>query len=114
MKLYEKRILEKLKKKNRGNKHLEKAIDELIRDIESANWRNPMDLLSTRPEADCVHSEGFYFFNIKIHRTMIMLEFDEDRAIIVWAGSHDQYEKTFQNNKTVIEKWLRDKNWIKK
>jgi hypothetical protein len=44
---------------------------------------------------------------------MIMVEFEQDRAIIVWAGSHNQYEKTFRNNKSVIEKWLRDNNWIK-
>jgi len=42
-----------------------------------------------------------------------MIDFEGDKAIVVWAGSHDQYEKTFQNNRTVIEKWLRDKNWIK-
>lgn len=113
MKLFEKRILEKLKRKNRGNNQLTKAIDDLIKDIEKESWTNPMELTKTRPDADCVHSEGFYFFNIKIHRTMIMIEFEHDKAIVVWAGTHDQYEKTFQNNRNVIEKWLRDKNWIK-
>lgn len=76
MELFEKRIIEKLKKKNRGNSQLSKAIDELIRDIETAVWENPIDLSSTRPEADCVHSDGFYFFNIKVHRTMIMIDFE--------------------------------------
>ncbi len=112
MKLYERRILEKLKRKNRGNSQLKKAIDELIQSIENEKWRNPIELIKSRPDADCVHSEGFYFFNIKIHRTMILIEFEENQATIVWAGSHQDYEKTFQNNKTVIEKWLSDKNWI--
>lgn len=113
MKLFEKRILEKLKKKNRGDNQLTKAIDDLINDIEKESWKKPIELIKTRPDADCVHSDGFYFFNIKIHRTMIMIEFEQDKAIVVWAGSHNQYEKTFQNNRNVIEKWLRDKNWIK-
>ena len=112
MKLYEIRILEKLKRKNQGNYQLRKAIDELIDTIEKESWNDPLELVNSRPDADCVHSEGFYFFNIKIHRTMIMIEFEEDKATIVWAGSHKDYEKTFQNNKVVIEKWLREKNWI--
>jgi len=113
VRLFEKRILEKLKRKNRGNNQLIRAINDLIIEIEKESWDNPMDLAKSRPDADCVHSDGFYFFNIKIHRTMIMIEFEQDKAIVVWAGSHDQYEKTFQNNRTVIEKWLRDNNWIK-
>lgn len=113
MKLYERRILEKLKKKNRGNYQLKKAVDDLIDTIEMASWNNPIELINSRPDADCVNSEGFYFFNIKVHRTMIMIEFEDDKATIVWAGSHQDYEKTFQNNKTVIEKWLREKSWIK-
>lgn len=112
MKLYEIRILEKLKRKNRGNSQLKKAIDELIQTIENEKWANPAELINSRSDADCVHSEGFYFFNIKIHRTMILIEFEENQATIVWAGSHQDYVKTFQNNKTVIEKWLSDKNWI--
>lgn len=112
MKLYEIRILEKLKRKNRGNSQLKQAIDELIQTIEHKKWTNPIELIESRPDADCVHSEGFYFFNIKIHRTMILIEFEESQATIVWAGSHQDYEKTFKNNKTVIEKWLSDKNWI--
>ena len=112
MKLYELRVLEKLKRKNRGNKLLLRAIDDLIETIENESWKDPLELVKSRPDADCVHSEGFYFFNIKIHRTMILIEFEDERATIVWAGSHNEYEKTFQNNKLVIKKWLREKNWI--
>ncbi len=66
-----------------------------------------------RPDADIVHSDGFYFFNLNIHRTMILIEFDEDgEATVVWAGSHQEYDKTFKNNKSTIKKWLRDNEWI--
>jgi mRNA interferase HigB len=42
-----------------------------------------------------------------------MIEFEEDGEMtVVWAGSHDDYEKTFKNNRNVIKKWLRDNEWI--
>jgi mRNA-degrading endonuclease HigB of HigAB toxin-antitoxin module len=113
VRLYGIRILEKLKRKNRGNAPLKNAIDELIKTIEKENWKNPNELAKSRSDADCVHSEGFYFFNIKIHRTMIFIEFEDDKATVIWAGSHKDYEKTFQNNRNVIEKWLRANSWIK-
>lgn len=112
MRLFESRVLEKLVRKKRGNKQLTEAINELIKTIKESFWNDPIELISSRPDADCVHSEGFYFFDIKIYRTMVMIEFEEDKATIVWAGSHQEYEKTFQNNKKVIEKWLREQNWI--
>ena len=66
-----------------------------------------------RNDADCVHNDGFYFFDIHIHRTLIMIELDENgEATIVWVGTHDEYEKTFKNNKNTIEKWLRSKGCI--
>lgn len=113
MDLINKNKLERLKRKNRGNKKLEKAVDSLITEIEQSNWKTPIELKEARPDADIVHSDGFYFFNLNIHRTMILIEFDEDgEATVVWAGSHQEYEKTFKNNKSTIKKWLRDNEWI--
>lgn len=43
---------------------------------------------------------------------MILLEFNDDEASIVWADSHDNYEKTFKNNKSVIKKWLKSRDYI--
>ena len=43
---------------------------------------------------------------------MILIELEDDQATIVWCGSHDEYEKTFKNNKNTIRKWLQSKNWI--
>ncbi|WP_162419607.1 type II toxin-antitoxin system HigB family toxin [Cyclobacterium roseum] len=113
MRIINKPILGKLIRKNRGNSKLVKAVQQLISEIENSNWETPLDLTAKRPDADCVYGGEFYFFNINIHRTLILIEFEENgEATIVWAGSHDDYELTFKNNRNVIKKWLRDNNWI--
>jgi mRNA interferase HigB len=38
---------------------------------------------------------------------MALIAFQNKEAIIVWAGSHDEYDATFKGNKNTIEKWLR-------
>ena len=83
MRLTDKKILEKLKRKNKGNVHLIKAIDKLIKDIDENNWKDQTELNKTRTDADNVHSDGFYFFNINIHRTMIMIEFSDSETTVV-------------------------------
>lgn len=113
MEIVNKSKLQKLKTKNRGNTLLCEAIDSLIVDIEASNWKNATELVKDRPDADRVHTDGFYFFNINVHRTMILIEFEEEEAQIVWVGSHDEYELTFKNNKNTIEKWLRTQEYIK-
>ena len=62
MELLQKYKLVKLKKKNRGNSKLINAINKLISNIEGANWESKIDIKSSRPDADCIHSDGFYFF----------------------------------------------------
>ncbi len=113
MKLVNKHKLLKLKRKNQGNVKLIKAIDKLILDLENTEWSNPHELTDNRPDADCVYGGEFYFFNINVHRTMILIEFEEDGEMtVVWVGSHKDYEHTFKNNKNVIKKWLTDNDWI--
>lgn len=112
MRLTNKKALEKLKKKNRGNLLLANAIDKLIKDIEDSKWKNQTELNKTRPDADSVHSDGFYIFDINIHRTMILIEFDDEEATVVWLGTHQEYETTFKNNKNTIKKWLNSNDWI--
>lgn len=113
MRIINKRILAKLIRKNRGNTKLEKAVLQLISDIEESNWTTSLELVVKRPDADCVYGGEFYFFDINIHRSLILIEFEDNgEATIVWAGSHDDYELTFKNNKNVIKKWLKDNNWI--
>lgn len=103
----------KLKIKNRGNVRLLKAIDSLIDDIEKARWKTKSNILVKRPDADCIHSDGFYFFDIRIHRVMILIVFEDNEATIIWTGSHDEYDLTFKGNKQTIEGWLRRQGFIK-
>lgn len=112
MRLIGKYKLEKLKRKNRGNVLLTKDIDKLIGDIEINEWKSKAELKATRSDADCVHSDGFYFFNLNDNRTMILVEFEEGEASVVWIGNHQEYDNTFKNNKDTIKKWLKDNNWI--
>lgn len=106
--------LNKLKVKNRGNIGLWTEIDKLINDLETFEGYDLDALKRIRKDADCVHDEGFYFFDIQIHRTLLLIELAEDKtATIVWVGNHQDYEKTFRNNKKVIEKWLRTRNYIR-
>jgi len=112
LELLQKHKLVKIKRKNRGNSKLIKAIDKLVADIEIADWSKKADIKITRPDADSIHSDGFFFFDIHIHRTMVMIVFEEGIASVIWAGSHAEYDKTFKGNKTTIQKWLRNQKLI--
>ena len=113
MRLTGKNILIKLKQKNKGNALLGKEIDELISTIEQKTWTTKAEILKDRPDADQVNSDGFYFFNVNIHRTLILIEFEANgEATVVWAGTHKDYELVFRNNKKTIAKWLSNKGFI--
>lgn len=83
MEIVGKKILEKLKRKNKRNISLIASINILIRTLEEHKFTNQSDVLKIRPDADCVHSDGFYFFNINIHRTLLLIEFDENGAATI-------------------------------
>ena len=113
MDLTGKNILIKLKAKNKGNNLLIDAIDDLIKTIESKQWKSKEEVKADRPDADQVHSNGFYFFDIHVHRTMIMILIDEKtEAEVEWAGTHQEYESIFKNNKVIIKKRLSKKGLI--
>jgi len=113
MEIVNKKLLVKFKKKNKGNISLCKAIDNLLNEFETKNWFNHEELKKDRPDADKVHNDGFYFFDLNVHRTMVLIEFDETgEASIVWCGTHQEYEKLFKNNKLSIGKWLKANGWI--
>lgn len=112
MRINGKELLTRLKLKNQGNKRLVQAINQLIIDLENGSIDSPETLKIIRKDADRVHHKGFYFFDLQVHRTLILLEFPEKEATILWAGTHDEYSVTFKNNVNTIEKWLRAKNWI--
>jgi hypothetical protein len=112
MRILGKDKLIKLKKKCKGNKLLCNEIDRLIKDLSAFN-PECNELADIRKDADCVHNDGLYFFNIYVHRSLVLVDFDEEgEATIIWAGSHDDYERTFKNNKSTIEKWLRKNGYI--
>ncbi len=112
MRIVGKKIILKLKKKNIGNKKLCTEIDRLVVDLENFNPRESI-ITEIKNDAERVHSDGFYFFDINIHRTLILIEFDDEgEATIVWAGTHQEYESIFKSNKSTIEKWLRNKGYI--
>ena len=114
MKLIRKDKLLKFKRKNRGSSKLCNAIDKLISDdIENAEWKDKIELIEARPDADRVHSEDFFFFNLNIHRTLILIVFNEQYAEILWVGNHDEYDLIFKGNKNTIETWLRNHGKIK-
>jgi mRNA interferase HigB len=113
MRLIGKSKLEKLKRKNKGNTKLCKEINRLIDDIQNNEWTNEKELKTSRPDADCVHNDGFYFFDINIHRTLILIEFDDDgEATIIWTGTHQKYDSVFKGNKDSIKKWLKSNEHI--
>ncbi len=112
MRVIGKKVLEKLKKKNAGNRTLCEAVDKLVKDLETFNPHRT-ELKAIRKDADSVHPDGFYFFDIYLHRAMILIEFEDDgEATIIWAGSHQEYTRTFRNNRTTIERWLRNRDFI--
>ena len=121
--------LTKLKRKNIGNQPLVQAIDQLTEDIKNGDWTTREELKADRDDADLVHSDGFYFFDINVHRTMALVEFNlrvEEEGIVVedneeeddgsvqvlWVGSHEDYERIFKNDKNVIKRWLNQRSFI--
>ena len=111
MEVIGKKLLEKLRRKNKGNVLLSNAIDDLLDNLKKSKWKNKLDVLNERSDADSVY-EDFYFFNINIHRTFILIEFEDGEATIIWCGNHDEYETTFKNNKNTIKKWLKKNGHI--
>lgn len=113
MRITGKKILTKLKLKQKGNLKLSESIDLIISDLENNKFTSFEALKKIRKDVDKVHSDGFYFFNLNVHRTLILLEMDEyGEATIVWAGTHLEYENIFKNNKDTIAKWLKKNGWI--
>ena len=88
--------LEKLKKKRKGDRKLLDSIGQLIVDLESFGGEDWHSLKQLRPDADRVHNEGFYFFDIVSFRVLTLIEFDEQMAEVIWVGGHDDYERTFK------------------
>lgn len=112
MVIHNKTKLIELKRKNLGNKRLIQAVDQLIQDLEDGSITNIDELIEVRRDADRVHSRGFYFFDLHIHRVLVFIQIAANNATIIWTGTHQEYSKTFKNNTNTIEKWLRTKDLL--
>lgn len=64
------------------NTLLIQSIDQLVDDLENKDCANKQQLKKIRPDANLVHNDGFYLFNIQVHRVLIL------------------------NNKSKIRRWL--------
>ena len=112
MRLIGKRLLVKYQKKHAGNVTLCRKIDILIKELEM-DWPSVDSFIQGRTDADEVHSDGLYFFDVFTHRTLILLEMDEEgEATVIWIGNHDDYERVFRNNKQTIQKWLKNRGYV--
>ena len=85
----------------------------MICDIENAEWKDKMELMEARADADSVHNDDIFFLDINVHRTLALVVFTEQYAEILWVGNHDEYDSTFKGNKQTIETWLRNHGKIK-
>ncbi len=112
MVIHNKTKLVELKRKNHGNKRLLRAVDQFIEDLENGSIMSTDELVEVRRDADRVHSRGFYFFDLHIHRTLVFIQLSANKATVIWAGTHQEYLKTFKNNTNTIEKWLRTRNFL--
>ena len=113
MDIINRKLLEKLKRKNKGNVTLIFAVELLLNELEANEIKNQDERLKVRTDGDCVHSGEFYFLDINIHRSFVLIEFEENGDItIVWCGTHDEYENTFKNNKNTNRKWLKERELI--
>jgi len=43
---------------------------------------------------------------------MILIEFEDNEATVIWVGDHQEYERVFKNNKSAIANWLKSKDLI--
>ena len=73
-----------LKHKNQGNIKLLIAVDKLIQDLESGKIGSAESLQKIRSDADKVYNSGIYFFNIHIHRALLIIEFNKLQAKVLW------------------------------
>lgn len=112
MVIHNKTKLTELKRKNLGNKRLIQAVNQLIEDLEDGSITTIDELVRIRRDADRVHSRGFYFFDLYVHRTLVFIQLTANKATIIWTGTHQEYSKTFKNNTNTIEKWLRTRKLL--
>jgi len=76
------------------NKLSEQALKSWIQEVEYANWKNFAQLKSKHRIASIINSKRVVF-NIKgnDYRLVVDIEYRLKIIIIVWIGSHSQYDR---------------------
>jgi len=112
MEVIGKKIILKIRAKKKGNIKLLRAVDQLIKELESLQIASFDDLKGIKGHFEKVHNDGFYFVDLHIHRALLLIKISENEAKVIWVGDHDEYVRTFKNNKNSIEKWLKSNNLL--
>ena len=77
------------------------SLQSFYKEVESADWEKPSDVIEAYPSADVITGKRFVF-NIKgnSYRLVADIEFKKKLVFIVWVGTHAEYDKI--DVKTVI------------
>lgn len=123
-------------KKNKGNVPLRKRLEKLRELIKTSYYRNYFEmeagLMQFRP--DKVYEDTVCFIDLtNNNRILAQIDYssltdedlkgidslDEDylyenegEIFILWVNDHDSYEKTFNNSKKDVQKWLKSHDYI--
>lgn len=101
---------DKLFKYAKKDKNLQKEINAFVEKFEKARWQKSSDIQEDFPDVDLISKEA-YIFNIKSSRTLIVIFFSDNEAEIAWAGNHNDYDRLFNNKKTIL-RYLKDRGFI--
>ena len=106
MELIDLKILNKHLSKNKGNLRLRRDVDKLKILLRDNNFNSYQELKKVRKDADNVHEEVAFFFNIHSHRILVQIDFEHYKAIILWVRNHNRYDRFFSGGKRAIKKLL--------
>jgi mRNA interferase HigB len=70
------------------------SLEAFYKEVESANWQKPSDVIGDYPTADVITGKRFVF-NIKgnSYRLVADIEFRKKLLFVVWIGTHAEYNK---------------------
>ncbi|GAB3832790.1 type II toxin-antitoxin system HigB family toxin [Pontibacter rugosus] len=100
----------KITKYVKNKYELAREFDIFISRIKASEWKDGADVKITFPDVDHILG-NVYIFNVSSSRSLAMIYFGDQEVEIIWAGNHDDYEATFQNNKSTIKKFLKNKGF---
>ena len=71
-----------------------KSLEAFSKEVETADWEKPSDVIEVYPSADVITGKRFVF-NIKgnSYRLVADIEFKKKLMFIVWIGTHADYDR---------------------